>query len=135
MSDTNVFVLKGRLVRDSELKYIGQKNTAKLSFSLANGTGYGEYEKSHFFNCYLMGKRAEGLAQYLVKGKEIIATGEIEQDRWEDKNTGDKKSRVIFYVRSIDFTSGSKVVTQEIQGNYNDPKTLSSGKEFDDIPF
>ena len=142
MSDTNVFVIKGRLVRDSELKYFGQKNTAKLTFSLANGTGFGEYKKTHYFDCYMIEKSAEGLEQYLPKGKEIVATGEIEQDRWDDKNTGDKKSKVRLFVKSVDFTSGSKYETQNMQQTnqtqptYNKPDAMASTPpEFDDIPF
>ncbi|NOQ35082.1 MAG: single-stranded DNA-binding protein [Methylococcaceae bacterium] len=71
----NKLIITGRLTRDAEVRYI-PSGTAVLSFSVANNTGYGKNEKTHFFNCSLFGKRAEGrLQEFMKKGKQVIFEG------------------------------------------------------------
>lgn len=113
--DTNSIVVKGRMVRDGELTYFGQKNTAKLKFSIANNTGYGDFKHTNFFTCELYGKGAEGLAPYMTQGKAVILTGELKQERWETQD-GEKKSMMKIIARSVDFAGDSK--KQEQDGVY-----------------
>ena len=104
---TNICIFEGRLTADAEYSTFGGKGTPKLKFSLANDTGFGEYKKTSFFNCELIGKQADSLRQYMVKGKAVNLNGEMIQQKWEDVD-GNKKSKFVFNVRGVSFTSGSK---------------------------
>ena len=109
---TNNCVIEGRLTKDAEYSVFGQNATPKLSFGFANNTGYGDYKKTNFFNCEIIGKKAESLAQYMLKGKACNLIGEMQQNKWED-NDGNKHNRWVLHVLNTSFTSGSKNDTQE----------------------
>lgn len=98
----NVCVVDGRVTRDPEMKYIGAKNTALLEFSIANETGYGDYKKTHFFNCKLWGARAEGLANHIYKGKPLTLQGEMQMQSW-DGNDGKKRYKWELNVMQLNF--------------------------------
>ena len=76
----------GNLAADAELRYVGENGTPKLTFRVIANTGYGEYEHAEGFNVTVWGKRAEGLAPYLVKGKRVFVAGETRTSSWEDEN-------------------------------------------------
>ncbi len=63
-----------------------------MSFSVANNTGFGDNQKTHYFECSLFGKRAEGgLKDYMVKGQQVVVEGEISLNQYEKKDgTGDR---------------------------------------------
>jgi len=103
MADLNLFSMQCRLTKDAEYSTFGQNDTAKLKFSIANNVGYGDYKHDNFFNCEMIGKGAAGIAQYMVKGKPIIVSGEIKQERWESQEG--KRSAVKLIVRNVNFIS------------------------------
>lgn len=82
MSDLNVCTFIGRVTRDAEMTTVGAKNTTIVKWGIANNTGFGQYEKTNFFNCQMWGKAGEAIKQYLVKGKQIAVTGELEDTSW-----------------------------------------------------
>ena len=107
MADMNNVVLVGRLTRDAELKY---SNTGvaitNLSIAVNSRTKREDtwQDEAHFFDAVLLGRRAEALAQYLVKGKQIAIQGELRQNRWEQE--GQRRSRVEIFVRDIQLLGG-----------------------------
>ena len=46
MSDLNSCTLTGNLTKDAEVKLIGAKQTPCCEFTVANNTGFGQYEKA-----------------------------------------------------------------------------------------
>lgn len=82
MSDVNVCTFVGRCTRDAETKTVGAKGTSLTTWAIANNTGFGQYEKTNFFNCQMWGKQGESLKQYLVKGKQIAVVGTLENQKW-----------------------------------------------------
>lgn len=74
----------GNLADKAELRKVGEKETAKCSFRVIANTGYGDYEHTEGFNVVVWGKRAEGLAPYLTKGKRVYVAGETRTRSWED---------------------------------------------------
>ena len=86
MSDMNVCTFIGRITRDAETSMVGAKNTSLTKFGIANNTGFGQYEKTNFFNCQMWGKQGESLKQYLVKGKQVCVTGQLEDTTWEGQD-------------------------------------------------
>jgi single-strand DNA-binding protein len=88
----NQVILMGRLTRDPEQR---TTNTGKtiVSFSIAVDRG-GQDDTADFFNINAWEKLGELVMQYLSKGRRVLVQGRLRQDRWDDKETGKKQSRV-----------------------------------------
>ncbi|MCF0223006.1 MAG: single-stranded DNA-binding protein, partial [Fibrobacter sp.] len=87
MADINTVTIIGRLVRDEELSYTaGGMAVGKISLAINRSVKRdGEWQNEpNFFDVTIFGKQAEGLKQYLTKGKQIGVTGFLKQDRWTD---------------------------------------------------
>lgn len=82
--DLNVCSFTGRLVKDAELKTVGQKETKCLEFSIANNTGFGQYATTSYIDVQLWGAGAAGVEPYMKKGQQIAVSGTLKQDRWVD---------------------------------------------------
>ncbi len=144
----NTIAIDGRVANDPELKHIGAKNTALLEFSVANETGYGDYSKTHFFRVKIWGKRAEGLANHIYKGKPVNITGVMEQDRYEDSN-GNKRQAWSLICNEFNFhmaepknapqqgsqPQGTGGSYQQPQQGGGFPKPAAPQQFDDDIPF
>lgn len=126
----NKLIITGRLTRDSELRRISS-GTAVLNFSVANNTGYGDNVKTHYFDCALFGKRAEGrLSEFLVKGKQVAVEGEISLNTYEKKSGGTGASLNVF-VQNVELMGGVKPTTESTQNTAS-----QANEDFnDDIPF
>ena len=86
-----------RIGRDAELRYT-QSGKAVCSIAGAYDVGYGDNKKTQWIDCALWEKRAESLAQYLVKGQQCMVTlDDVHIDIYEGQN-GPKatlKARVV----------------------------------------
>jgi single-strand DNA-binding protein len=139
MSDINHVVLVGRLTRDAELKYTNSGFAiAKLSLAVNRRVKKEDtwQEEANFFDAVMMGKRAEALAQYLQKGKQIAVEGELRQDRWEQE--GQRRSRVEIFVTNVQLLGGRiGAPAQEPAGAEGEaPQSAPTADNFDDdIPF
>lgn len=100
----NLCTFSGRLTRDAETR-LAQSGTAITSFSIAVDTGFGEYKRTDFINCKFF--KRENLGQHLTKGKPIIISGELQTEKWTDKN-GVEKSGFSIICRDVDFQVGDK---------------------------
>lgn len=103
--------LAGRLCRDPELKFL-PKGTAICQTSIAINRKWkddnGEAkEEVTFVELTLWGKTAESFAQYQKKGSAVFVTGRLKTDSWEDKTTGQKRSKLTVTVDNWQFV-GSK---------------------------
>ena len=100
--------LVGRLTQEPELKFLGN-GTPKLSFSIAvnhywKDQSGEQQEKTHFFNVIAWRNLAEDSAAILEKGLQVIVQGRLEQESWDDKETGKKQSRVVILADEIGAT-------------------------------
>ena len=80
----NNVVLVGRLTKDPELRYVGEKNNALTNFSLAVDRGYKNSQgesKVDFINIEIWGRQAEIFCTYMAKGKMVGIEGKIIADR------------------------------------------------------
>ncbi len=110
MSDLNSVVLVGRLVRDPELKYTPQ-GAPVCEFTLASNRRFtkkdGEkVEEVAFVDVVVWNRLAEISAEYLKKGRMIVVSGQLTQDRWEDKETGQKRSKLRVQAQAVQFLGG-----------------------------
>ncbi len=89
----NISILQGNLTRDPELKYT-QDGLAIANCSIAvNKRQTNKEDKTTFVDLTFFGKQAETVNQYLSKGSKILVNGELNQDTWNDKTTGQLRSR------------------------------------------
>lgn len=97
MADINRVVLVGRLVRDAEQKYTpGGLAICEFSIAVNNRRKQGEewVDEAHFFDVTLFGRQGEAIQRYMLKGKQVGIDGRLKQDRWQDKETGQNRSKV-----------------------------------------
>jgi single-strand DNA-binding protein len=140
MSDINQVVICGRLTRDSELKFTtGGTAVARASVAVNRYAGQNKENEVSFFDVTIWGKQAEGLNQYLTKGKQVVISGELRQERWEKE--GQKNSRVEIVARSIqlvgskDEKSEPKKEEPKKQNKYQGPGPEDFQDDADEIPF
>jgi single-strand DNA-binding protein len=98
MPSINKVMLMGNLTRDPELKYT-PKGTAVADLSLAINRAYttdaGEKrEEVTFVDVTFFGRAAEIAEKYLTKGKPIFVEGRLHLEQWEDKTSGQKRSKL-----------------------------------------
>jgi single-strand DNA-binding protein len=100
-----LLVIQGRLTKDPELRTTGGGTTI-ASFTVAVD-GYKPKDSDErpveFFSCKAFGARAEVIDQYFKKGDGIFVQGRIQTEKWNDKETGEKKYKTVAIVDAIDF--------------------------------
>lgn len=106
----NYVSLKGNLTRDPETKYL-PSGAALADFSVAvNEVWYNDakqkQERTHFFDCVAFGKLAENIGKFFTKGMPILVSGSLAQESWEDRTTGQKRSKIKVKVQDFDFCGG-----------------------------
>ena len=98
MPDLNKVFLAGRLTADPELRYISTGSavcTLRLAVSRVYKTRDGEKkEDALFINVDTWDKTAEFCANNLRKGRPVLVEGVLKSDSWEDKATGQKRTRI-----------------------------------------
>lgn len=100
----NKVILMGNLTRDPELSYT-RNETAFAKFTIAVDQGWGEKKKTAFVDCVIWGTRAEPFHRFHKKGHQALVEGEITQDNWEDKKTGQKRSKLLVTVGDWTFAA------------------------------
>ena len=112
MANFNKVMLMGNLTRDPEVRYT-PKGTAIATIGLAvnrNWTNEAGEKKEEvtFVDVDVWGKQAELVGQYLAKGKPIFIEGRLRLDQWDDKETGQKKSKLRVVCENFQFIGAPK---------------------------
>jgi single-strand DNA-binding protein len=112
MKGFNKVVLMGNLTRDPETRTTsgGQSVT---SFSLAvnrswRGADGQQQEAVSYIDCTAWGKTGEIIAQYMGKGRALLVSGRLDQRSWDDKDSGQKRSKVEVVVEDFNFVDGGQ---------------------------
>ena len=152
MANYNKVALIGNVTRDPELKYT-PKGTAIADIGLAvNRTfqpeGGEKQEETTFVDITFRGKQAETIGKYVQKGASLFVEGRLQMDTWEDKQTGQKRSKLKVIGEGFQFLGGKKTGDdQERPASRQVARTTSapSGRNMDtfadnqedgdDIPF
>jgi len=99
MSSYNKVILMGNLTRKPEVRFT-QGGMAICKFGLAVNRRFkdgasGEWrEEATFVDITFFGKRGEAFAKYHDKGKPAFIEGSLRLDTWDDKQTGEKRSKL-----------------------------------------
>lgn len=100
-------IIMGNLTRDPELRTT-PSGASVCSFSVAVNRTYRDsagnnVDQVSFIDCSAWGKLGEVIGQYAKKGSGVLISGRLEQRSWEDKTTGQKRSRVEIIVEDFSF--------------------------------
>ncbi len=98
MANFNKVLLMGNLTRDPEVRYT-PKGTAIASFGLAVNRKWTDdsgqqHEEVTFVDVDLWSRQAEIAQQYLRKGSPLFVEGRLKLDQWDDKQSGQKRSKL-----------------------------------------
>lgn len=108
MNQVNIL---GNLTRDPEVSYT-PKGTAVCNLGVANNrVTFDEQgnkrEEVTFLDVTAWGKQAENCGKYLNKGSKVLIQGRLKTDSWDDKQTGQKRYKLVIVAEQITFI-GSK---------------------------
>ena len=136
MADVNHVIIIGRLTKDILLKFTsGGMAIGTFSIAVNRRRKNGEQwvEEASFFDVSLFGKSAEGLAQYLTKGKQVAVEGELRQDRWQQD--GQPRSKVYISASNVQLLGGDKAWQQRQDAGYQADYSADNQSFESEIPF
>jgi single-strand DNA-binding protein len=97
----------GNLTRNPETRFT-QGGMPIVNFGLAVNRrfqdGEGNWkEEATFVDVTIFGKRGEAFARFHTKGKPALVEGHLRMDTWDDKNTGQKRSKLYVVAENWEF--------------------------------
>jgi len=106
----NKVLLLGNLTRDPEVR-VTPKGTSICQFGLAVNRSFKDEsgatrEDVTFVDVEAWGKQAETVAKYCKKGRPLFVEGRLRLDQWEDKTSGQKRSRLKVVLETFQFIGG-----------------------------
>lgn len=98
MANLNKVMIIGNLTRDPEIKYT-PKGTAVADIAIAvnrvyTGPDGQKKEEVTYIDVVLWERLAELAGEYLKKGRPVFIEGRLQMDTWDDKATGQKRSKL-----------------------------------------
>jgi single-strand DNA-binding protein len=111
MASFNKVILMGNLTRDPQVRYT-PSGTAVTELGLAvNRVWFDKQsnqkkEDTTFVDVTLWGRQAEVAGEYLSKGRSVLIEGRLQLDQWDDKETGQKRSKLKVVGENMTMTGG-----------------------------
>ena len=121
MASFNKVILMGNLTRDPELRYTAS-NMAVCKVGMAVNRRVKDQqtdqwrEEPTFVDVTIFGKRGEAFEKFHKKGASAFIDGELRFDQWEDRESGQKRSKLEVIVDDWNFVGGR----EENQGGGGD---------------
>ncbi len=160
MANLNKVMLIGNLTSDPEVRTTPRGSSlTELRIAVnrvTSGPNEGDKrEETTFLDVTCWGRTGEIAAQYLSKGRPVFIEGRLQMDSWEDKQTGQRRSRIRIIAENLQLLSGGRDGASQggtpapRQGGYNNGSyrqgTAPQGEpaapspapaeDDDDIPF
>ena len=135
----NRITIMGRLTTAPELNQT-KGGTSVVKFSLAVDRSFGEDKKTDFIPVVFFGKTAETIAKYVNKGHQLLVSGQLQTDSYEDKN-GNKRTTFSVFATEFSFCEGKRESStnsasreeKPAQAEFSSLKPIEDGEE--DFPF
>ena len=144
MANLNKVLLLGNVTRDPEVRYT-PKGSAVCDLGVAVNRNYttdsGEKrEEVTFVDVTLWGRTAEVASEYLKKGRPVFVEGRLQMDTWDDKQTGQKRTRLRVVAENMQLLGGRPPGGGEASGESRQAsappkKSAASEPDEDEIPF
>ena len=111
MANLNKVMLIGNLTADPEVRQTPRGNSLtelRLAVNrVSSGPNEGERrEETTFLDVTCWGRTGEVAAQYLSKGRPVFIEGRLQMDTWEDKQTGQRRSRIRIIAENLQLLGG-----------------------------
>src|SRR4051812_30065979 len=107
MAALNKVFLMGNLTFDPELRYTPSGSAVTDLRMATNRVWTGKdgerKEETLFIDVTVWDRQAENCCQYLKKGSSIHVEGSLKLDSWDDKTTGEKRSKVRVIADRVQF--------------------------------
>ncbi len=112
MPNYNKVLLMGTLTRDPEVRFASNEQ-AIVTFPLVVNRRYQTkaqdwIEEATFIDVTMFGKRGETFARFHKKGKPAFLEGALRLDKWDDKETGAKRSKLYVVADSWEFVNAGE---------------------------
>jgi single-strand DNA-binding protein len=151
MANFNKFISIGRLTRDPESKsFANGGKVVNFGFATENrvkNQSTGQWEgKPVFLDCSAFnrgehGKLADTIEKFCKKGSQILIEGHLDMDEWNDKTSGQKRTKLKIVVDSVQLLDGKPQGdggTSAPRGQASQPAFAGGGGETGDgadVPF
>lgn len=126
MASFNKVIVMGNLTRDPQVRYT-PSNTAVAEIGLAvNRSWYDKQtqqrkEEVTFVDVTLWGRQAEVAGEYLAKGRAVLIEGRLQLDQWQDKESGQNRSKLKVVGESMTMVGGRGEGGGQSSGNQSGP--------------
>jgi single-strand DNA-binding protein len=148
MASFNKVILLGNLTRDPEVRYT-PKGSAVCDLGIAVNRSYtldsGEKrEEVTFVDVVLWSRLAEIAGEYLKKGRPVFIEGRLQLDTWDDKQSGQKRSKLRVIGETMQLlggrppgAGGGAAEGGESRGSKTTPppKAGAAAPDDDEVPF
>ena len=144
MANLNKVLLLGNVTRDPEVRYT-PKGSAVCDLGVAVNRAYttdsGEKrEEVTFVDVTLWGRTAEVASEYLKRGRPVFIEGRLQMDTWDDKQTGQKRTRLRVVAENMQLLGGRPTGAADVTGETRQTsvppkKSASPEPDEDEIPF
>ena len=104
----NSVIVGGRLTRAPQVRF-APSGTAVVEFSLAINRKWHDKatssprEETTFVDVSAFGPTADAVGEHLEKGSSAVVEGRLQLDTWDDKQTGQKRSRLKVVANHVHF--------------------------------
>lgn len=93
-----------RIISEPQLRTF---DSGTMVVNFAGGIQEGKDKDGNWINnaidCEAWGKSAELIADRLKKGDSVFVTGAVRRQEWNDKTTGDKRSKHVLSIQRFEF--------------------------------
>ena len=139
MADLNKVFLIGRLTFDPELRHTPggtpvsdlRLATTRVYFTKDNE----RREEPLYIDVTVWGSQASNCCQYLKKGRQIHVEGYLKMESWEDRNTGDKRTKIKVEANNILFLDSGRRDDGGAGGGGSGGGGAGGGADRDDIEY
>ena len=114
MAGETVITVIGNLTADPELRFT-PSGAAVANFTVAStprtfdrNTNEWKDGEALFLRCNIWREAAENVAESLQRGARVIVSGRLVSRSWDDKETGQKRSRLKVRAERVQFLSGPR---------------------------
>lgn len=113
MPSLNRVQLIGNLTRDPQVRYV-PSGTAVAEIGLAVNRSWFDKqtqqrkEEATFVDVVLWGRVAEIAGEYLSKGRCVLIEGRLQLDTWQDKETGQNRSKLRVVGEQLQMLAGKR---------------------------
>lgn len=128
----------GNLTRDPQVRFTpGGAAVADIGLAI-NRTWFDKQsnqkkEEVTFVDVTLWGRDAETAGEYLKKGSQALIEGRLALDQWDDKATGQKRTKLKVVAESLKLIGGRRESSGESSADESSDSGSSEGGS--DVPF